>query len=90
MVKDGKKRGDICFMVKNASSESQSYFTDEGNVLDTCVSTKIVKTVKEHVTEYEKVIDMVHSNINSIDIPNSLYDFELTNLCETYLILVIV
>lgn len=42
-----------------------------------------MKTVKEHVTEFEKVIDKVHSILKSHDIPISCFDFKLANLHET-------
>lgn len=73
MVKDGNKRGYRCFMVKSASSKSQSYFTDEGNVSDTCFSIKTLKTVNDHVSECEKVIDKVYSILKYIYIPTSLF-----------------
>lgn len=67
-------------MVNNVSFESRGYFTDEDVVLDVFLS---IKTVCEHVVDSEKVINKVHSILNSLNIPISRYYFKLTDLRDT-------
>lgn len=53
---------------------------DEGVVSDVCIWTK---NVHEHVAESEKVIDKVHSILESLNIPISYYDYELNKFRDT-------
>lgn len=65
MVKTKRKNGrGKCLLVNSVGSESEGYFMDDRAVSDACLSTK---TLKEHVYEYKKVIDMVHSILKSLD-----------------------
>ena len=64
-------------MVGSVDSTSQQYFTNEGVKSEVYLS---AKSVREHVVEYEKVINKVHSILKSLNIPVNRYDSELTEL----------